>query len=375
MEEKKYCINCGTANELDDKFCCKCNEDLNQEENLFVDFLIDKTKDKFKGSIQDSIYDTIMNFLMSHLYGTVMTVSIVSYALVSSGVDVIGAVNSSHIENVNHPPIIIDDENINNVLDETEVVQNLVIDYVESFKNSTGNVNIEANSGVYDTNLVYDFETLKDPNMIYKFQYYTNVNTDNPTGQIAENLYNNNLYYAQTFMDITNEFNEIIGTYVFTLVKDNDNWYIVEADKIGVIEIVTMEDYALAKANIYRSYAVFKGYETYTDEQYQEFVSNRLPSSYGYSTSYEFGIDRFESGANGCLNSTFDSSGLSPSNPSSNIGPRLLSDNIPFVEFVLSEEVWGTEGYMHHRMWLIVVGYFDGTWYVVEDKFLRDEIR
>ncbi len=373
MKEKKYCIYCGSENDIENQTCSKCNEDLNPKENLFVEFLISKTKDKFKGSIQDSVYDAIMNFLYSHLYGALITVSVVSYAVVSTGaVDVISKVYSNHIEIVEHAPNV--NEN-NNELDESQVVLNLVEDYVESFKNSTGNGNMEANSGNYETNLAYDFESIKDPYMVYNYQYYPpNINSEFPTGTIAENLYANQIHYAQVFMGISNGFNENIGTYVFTLVKENDNWLIVEADKVGTVEIITMEEYAYNKANNYRSYGTFTNYETYTDAQYQEFIAHRLPSSYGYNTSHEFKIDRFMPEASGCLNYTLDSSGISPSNPQSNIGPKLLSDGIMFVEYVLTEDNYGPNGYMGIQKWLIVVGYFDSEWYVVEDRYLGEEL-
>lgn len=381
MEEKRYCINCGTENKIHDKVCCSCNEDLHQEESLFVDFLIERTKDKFKGSIQDSIYDTIMNFLLSHLYGTVLTVSIVSYAVVSSGIEVVNAINNNYIEKVNHPPIILEDENNPDILNESEIVSDVVSDYVSLFKDYNTNVNLiksmEATSGTYSTNLAYDFEMIKDPYISYGLQISEPmIDSEFPQGQIAETLYNNDIHYAQVYMEISQVINgnsENIGVYLFTLAKENEDWLVVEADKIGSIQITTMEDFAYSAVNSYRYCGIFPDYETYTDAQYNQLISYRLPNSYGYSTSYEFTLDHYMPGANGCLNYSLVTSGINPSQPKSNIGSRLNSNGIPFFEYILTEDSHGPDGYIGKRTWLIVVGYFDSNWYIVEDKLLSEE--
>ena len=377
MENKKYCIYCGSENDSTSKTCCHCDKELNPTENLLKEYLLNRTKDKLKGNIEDNLYNTIKNFLLSHLYGSLITVSIVSYVAVASGVDVIGKINNSHIEMVDYDPTTIIVDNNDNT-DETYIVQTVVEEYVGYFKDFDANQNkikaMEADSSIYTTNFAYDFDSIKDPYMEYTLQCLKPmINLDNPQGSIAQNLQMNNQEYAQAYLEVLTSDNEFLGTYLFTLVKDNENWYIVEADKIGEIEIISMEDYAYNAANDYRSYAYFPNYESYNEQNYQEFISHRLPDSYGYATSFEMGMDRFMEGASGCLNYSLVSSGISPTNYQSNIGSKLLNDNILFVEFTLTEDSHGSQGLMGERKWLIVTGYFDGEWYIIEDRFLGEE--
>lgn len=87
--EKIYCIHCGAENKPQDDVCCKCGKKLNEKENLFQDFLMDHVKDEIKGKLGDSLFDTIKGWLMSHLYGCLVTVSLV--AAVGTGVAAVSA--------------------------------------------------------------------------------------------------------------------------------------------------------------------------------------------------------------------------------------------------------------------------------------------
>ena len=82
MEDKnvKYCTYCGTKCTDEMAICPNCQKYLDPKENLFVEYLISKTKDKYKGDLEDSIIDAIINFIKSHLYGVILTISIVSVA-------------------------------------------------------------------------------------------------------------------------------------------------------------------------------------------------------------------------------------------------------------------------------------------------------
>ena len=82
MEEKKikYCTYCGTKCTDEMAICPNCQKYLDPKEHLFVEYLISKTKDKYKGDLEDSIIDAIINFIKSHLYGFILTISIVSVA-------------------------------------------------------------------------------------------------------------------------------------------------------------------------------------------------------------------------------------------------------------------------------------------------------
>lgn len=99
MENKTYCVFCGQENNSKDNKCCKCGKELNPKENLLKEYLFNKTKEKFKGDIDDSIFNLLFNFFKSHLYGFVLTLSIVGVVIVN------GMNYESYIEKVNEEPI------------------------------------------------------------------------------------------------------------------------------------------------------------------------------------------------------------------------------------------------------------------------------
>jgi len=68
-----YCIDCGEKNKLKDIKCKKCNKKLDPKENLYFDYI----KDKVKGDIQDNILETIKKFIIGHLYGIVLTATLI----------------------------------------------------------------------------------------------------------------------------------------------------------------------------------------------------------------------------------------------------------------------------------------------------------
>jgi hypothetical protein len=74
---KIYCVYCGTENILEDKKCKKCKKQLNPKNRPFRDYILDKLKDKVEGDIQDNIFSLIIEFIKSHLYGSVLTCSII----------------------------------------------------------------------------------------------------------------------------------------------------------------------------------------------------------------------------------------------------------------------------------------------------------
>lgn len=82
--ERLFCTHCGAENRAEDKLCAKCGKELNGKENLFRDFLTDHIKDKIKGKIGDGIFDALKGWLLSHLYGCLVTVSLI--AVIGTGI-------------------------------------------------------------------------------------------------------------------------------------------------------------------------------------------------------------------------------------------------------------------------------------------------
>ena len=101
--ERLFCTHCGAENRAEDKLCAKCGKELNGKENLFRDFLTDHIKDKIKGKIGDSIFDALKGWLFSHLYGCLVTVSLI--AVIGTGI----AAATSAPARVKQRPVAIED--------------------------------------------------------------------------------------------------------------------------------------------------------------------------------------------------------------------------------------------------------------------------
>ena len=97
-DKKQYCVHCGAENNINDKKCCKCHKKINPKSNL-VEYMKKSAKDK----TEDKILDIIKDFIKSHLYGTVLTCSII--LTVTSAV-VVNSQNN-YIEKVSTKPEII----------------------------------------------------------------------------------------------------------------------------------------------------------------------------------------------------------------------------------------------------------------------------
>lgn len=76
-KNKIYCVYCGTENFLEEKKCKKCKKQLDPKNRPFRDYMVEKLKDKVKGDIQENIFSLITEFIKSHLYGTVLTCSVI----------------------------------------------------------------------------------------------------------------------------------------------------------------------------------------------------------------------------------------------------------------------------------------------------------
>ena len=80
MEEKRFCIFCGSPLSDGDKCCPVCKKEIPLKENLFKEYLYRNTKESLKEKVDDTLFNIIKNWLISHLYG--MVVSIVLIGLV-----------------------------------------------------------------------------------------------------------------------------------------------------------------------------------------------------------------------------------------------------------------------------------------------------
>lgn len=86
VKKSLYCVYCGSKNDLDKEFCIKCNKSLHPKNQLFKEFLYNHIKNDLKGKVTDNIFSYLKNFIISHLYGFIMTASIIF-----TGITIIGA--------------------------------------------------------------------------------------------------------------------------------------------------------------------------------------------------------------------------------------------------------------------------------------------
>lgn len=100
-EEIRYCGECGSANKKSAVFCENCEKKLGTKHYAFLDYLKSHIKDELKDKATDKIYSIIKNYLLSHIYGTVLTVSIIAVAT-----SVVYANYQPHIEVANQIPVV-----------------------------------------------------------------------------------------------------------------------------------------------------------------------------------------------------------------------------------------------------------------------------
>ncbi len=111
MEEKKYCIFCGSPLEDGNDRCPSCKKLVPVKENLFKEYLYRNTKEKLKGKAEDTLFSVIKNWILSHLYGVVVSLMIVGLAVhftaVQAAPSYIEVINSSTrpaVQEDNQPP-------------------------------------------------------------------------------------------------------------------------------------------------------------------------------------------------------------------------------------------------------------------------------
>ena len=84
----RYCIFCGKANNPSWQYCNYCGKELYPDENQLKDYAIKEIKDQLKDKAVDTVFDKLKHFLLAHLYGIVLTASVVFTGV--SAVSVLG---------------------------------------------------------------------------------------------------------------------------------------------------------------------------------------------------------------------------------------------------------------------------------------------
>lgn len=75
--KKLFCVYCGTENKIDKKRCKKCFRKLQPQDHLLLEYL----KSKVKENCEDNFFSIIKSYIKSHLYGVLVTCSIIVSAI------------------------------------------------------------------------------------------------------------------------------------------------------------------------------------------------------------------------------------------------------------------------------------------------------
>lgn len=137
---KIFCVECGKENKVTAKKCIKCHKNPNPKEHAFKDYVWGK----MSSGAQDEFFKQLKNYILSHLYGIVMSCS-----LVFTGVAIINnVVSGNHVDKVTERPTY---EYVGAGLSSKEVVEK----YAEAIKEN-------------DFTTVYGLQLSKTRSDIYK---------------------------------------------------------------------------------------------------------------------------------------------------------------------------------------------------------------
>lgn len=297
--KKKYCVFCGTKNDIKNETCSKCKNSLNPKDHLWKDYFKSHIKDNLKDKVEDKISSIITNYITSHLYGIVF--SILFIATVTTGVVAVVKENkqSDYIKIVEKSPIEITELALDDAL--VEELNGFLILNQERFFNTgfydgkkmTYNDLQEKNAMVYQQNRIEGHavtfhsceEAKKYPNIYevcqkdsswvvgedasyYRFFSYDDFNTlykkmfgnDKNAEKISFNIY----YNTQC------DFYENLDEYLCYNLPAG--WYAEEAEFTKLIKVQKVNDW-IEYYDIY----VYGGYDgTYKDLKKKEKISNIL---------------------------------------------------------------------------------------------------
>lgn len=185
---RKYCVYCGEANKAKDEKCSKCRKTLNPKEHLFKDYIFNHIKDDLKGKVQDNIFSLITNFVKSHLYGTIMTVAVISTVTVGV-VNVVN--NNSAIEKVTSKPEV--EFRVADLDIDSELVTNLY-QYVSL------NDERYINPGFYEDGLI-KYDDLKEEDKVLLIYLTRNFELNTINVNTCEDLQGFNEIYSSCVSD------------------------------------------------------------------------------------------------------------------------------------------------------------------------------
>lgn len=138
-ENIEYCIYCGAKNITEDKKCIKCHKKLNPKDRPLLNYIKSKIKDDITGTIEDNVFSIITKFIKSHLYGFVLTCSVIA----SISCVIVNNIDNNYIEKVEEKPIIKEIIYSGTGLSSLEIAQNYVNAIIEGNTNIVESLQLE----------------------------------------------------------------------------------------------------------------------------------------------------------------------------------------------------------------------------------------
>lgn len=83
-DELYYCTTCGAANKISAVICTECENKIVTKHYPLADFLKKRIKGELTGTVTENLFKLIRKYLYSHLYGVVLTVSVVTTGVVAA---------------------------------------------------------------------------------------------------------------------------------------------------------------------------------------------------------------------------------------------------------------------------------------------------
>lgn len=80
--EVRYCTSCGAVNKRSAVRCSECEEKITKKHSPFMSFLLKRIKGKAFDKGSEKLFEIIREFLFQHLYGVILTVSVVVTSVV-----------------------------------------------------------------------------------------------------------------------------------------------------------------------------------------------------------------------------------------------------------------------------------------------------
>ncbi|MBQ3393891.1 MAG: zinc ribbon domain-containing protein [Oscillospiraceae bacterium] len=253
MNTYKYCIFCGAELHAGEKICPACGKKTDRKDELLKDYLYRNTKESLKGKIDDTLFEVIKNWLLSHLYGVVLTLTVIGSVAYGSQVSLPGYVE--RISSAARPGTVVQNETGNRRFgsEEMNAATQTARSYTHSvFARTVNSINAEIGDWDEDSpppETFYMPSSLGTGRHEYVFNYRYKHNGDEmqrgpdfnaPTTELGKQLLSEGYDVAeieeiQWHRDSMEDSAPIIAQerYLFVLVKVDGTWYIAEDVLIG----------------------------------------------------------------------------------------------------------------------------------------------